>query len=350
MEGYNLAVVDLHTQRMMAIGGTFEYVLPGARVIWLDDDRLLVAHHAGLFGGPSAEEEPASAAVIKIWRMVEPPDELLELERQVAVPARPGSLVAGLRQIDPQRVAFALLNPDVGPYQGGGLYLFNLSTNEARRLRSLTPMGQWDDTATARRFPEDLHWLPDGSGLLIHDAAQQAVLFAPAAGNTISEIGHLLGPNACCFTWVEPAASTPLAEIEPTAQITVPDVYAGDYHYRVYFSTAIWRLEQHVISEKVYPELVHLTIDGCRMGLREGARGLSPNAITVEKRLAGLTWSSSHEPLSNYPNYFIYTTHQPDKGISFLIRVETPMAATDEVKATCQAAAEAVLDTFTLVE
>lgn len=115
--------------------------------------------------------------------------------------------MAGLRQIDPQRVAFALLNPDVGANQGGGLYLFDLTTNEAHRLRSLTPLGQWDGAATARHFPEEVNWAPDASGLLIHDVAQQTVLFAPAVGSTIFEIGHLLGQEAGCFTWVALSAS-----------------------------------------------------------------------------------------------------------------------------------------------
>lgn len=143
---------------------------------------------------------------------------------------------------------------------------------------------------------------------------------------------------------------SPLTKIGQTAQVTVPDVYGGDYHFQVQFSTDEWRLEQRDLYKQIYPELIHLTIDGCRMGLREGARGLSPSAITVKKTLAGLTWGRTQEPESKYPNYFIYTTHQPDKGISFLIRVETPVDGTDEVEAACQAAAEAVLDTFTLLE
>lgn len=146
------------------------------------------------------------------------------------------------------------------------------------------------------------------------------------------------------------AFSSPLPMIEPTVQLTVPDVYTGAYPYTITYPSTTWRLETIQKTESFSsPELVHHAIDGCRIILRDLARGLAPGAIIVEKRLGGVTWSVANEP-EYTPNEFTYAFSPPELGIAYIIRLETPLEASDEVKAACQLAAEAVLDTFSRVD
>jgi hypothetical protein len=143
---------------------------------------------------------------------------------------------------------------------------------------------------------------------------------------------------------------SPVVEIRPTSQIIVADAYTGAYHYRFTYPTEEWSVEMTKWpGGSDAPELVHRTIENCRMRLRDGARDSSSDQIVVEKPFAGIPWFIVHEP-QYYPNDFTYVLPQPDKGISFFIRVEVPEGATDEVKAACQLAAEAVMDTFSLVQ
>jgi hypothetical protein len=142
------------------------------------------------------------------------------------------------------------------------------------------------------------------------------------------------------------AFSSPLPMVEPTVQLTVPDVYTGAYPYTITYLATTWRLETIQKTEHFSsPELVHHAIDGCRIILRDLPQGLTPGAIIGEKRLGGVTWSMANEP-HHTPNEFTYAFSPPELGISYIIRLETPPEASDEVKAACQLAAEAVLDTF----
>ena len=141
--------------------------------------------------------------------------------------------------------------------------------------------------------------------------------------------------------------SSPLTEVGQTAQVTVPDAYTGAYHYQVTYPTEEWRLETtETRGGPDYPELEHLAITGCRMYLREGPRGLQHYGETI---LAGNSWNL-YIVGEIYPNHLVYSLPQDDKGMSFIIGLDWPPDASDEVKAACQAAAEAVLDTFTLVD
>ena len=97
------------------------------------------------------------------------------------------------------------------------------------------------------------------------------------------------------------------------------------------------------------PELLYLAIEGCRMILRDGARGQTPDVTVFEKILAGLSWFVSREPQFQ-SNVATYTLPQPDKGISFFITLVWPEAASEEFIASCQAAAEEVITTFSQVE
>lgn len=143
--------------------------------------------------------------------------------------------------------------------------------------------------------------------------------------------------------------SSPLVNvnIETTEQYTVPDAYTGAYHYRITYPTAAWRVEGvEELEGYESPRLKYLAIDDCLLHLRDGPRGTAPDAVVIEQQIAGLTWGVTR----GGELYVFYTLYQPDKGISFFIRLELPVEAPDEVKAACQAAAEAVLDTFTLLE
>jgi hypothetical protein len=142
-------------------------------------------------------------------------------------------------------------------------------------------------------------------------------------------------------------ANIEATEIEVTEQYTVPDAYTGAYHYRITYPTATWRVEVvEELGDYESPRLKHLAIDGCLLHLRDGPRGTAPDAVVIEKQIAGLTWGVTR----GGELYLFYTLYLPDKGISFFIRLELPREASGEVKTACQAAAEAVLDTFTLLE
>ena len=138
-----------------------------------------------------------------------------------------------------------------------------------------------------------------------------------------------------------------VAIVDQTAQLTVPDAYTGAYHYLITYPTAAWRVA--VVEElEGYesPRLYHRAIDGCLLHLRDGPRGTAPDAVVIEQQYAGLTWGVTR----GGELYVFYTLYQPDKGISFFIRLELPREAPGDVKAACQDAAEAVINTFTLLE
>ncbi len=144
-----------------------------------------------------------------------------------------------------------------------------------------------------------------------------------------------------------PVSESPLVEIDTTEQIIVADAYERKYHYKFIYSTEEWRITQEDGSEN--PQLVHIALEGCNMNLRDGARGQSPDAIVIKKLLAGLSWFVSSEPQFR-PNASTYGLPQLDKGISFFITLVWPEEASEEFIAACQAAAEVVLNTFSLVE
>jgi hypothetical protein len=144
-----------------------------------------------------------------------------------------------------------------------------------------------------------------------------------------------------------PAPASPLptpTAPESATQIIVPDAYTGALYYALTYSPQAWRLEEVEQFEQIFPELIHLTIDGCRLHLRDGARGQSPDTPVIQKMLAGRTWG-----VADMGANLVYTSAQLDKGIAFIIRAEVPSMLAGELQKPCQLAAEAVIDTFALV-
>jgi hypothetical protein len=141
--------------------------------------------------------------------------------------------------------------------------------------------------------------------------------------------------------------SSPIARIEPTTQLTIPDVYQGISSYTISYPIETWR--QETTESPYFPKLGHLTIDGCRINLRGVPGDGTPGAIMIERQLGDIIWSMRNAPQVT-PNIFTYVFTSPDLGIGYIIRLETPEEASEEVKASCQTAAEVVLNTFSLVE
>jgi hypothetical protein len=98
-----------------------------------------------------------------------------------------------------------------------------------------------------------------------------------------------------------------------------------------------------------YPELIHGELEGCRLYLRDGARGQLPDAVIIEKHLAQRMWHVINEPSGHHPNHFTYGTHQPDAGLPFIMRLSLPLDGTVDEQQACQLAGEQVIDTFRLV-
>jgi hypothetical protein len=137
-----------------------------------------------------------------------------------------------------------------------------------------------------------------------------------------------------------PVSESPLAEIDTTEQIIVTDAYERMYHYQFAYSPEEWQLKMDAWHDgSAAPELLHRAMEGCRMILRDGARGQSTGVIMVEKTLAGLAWFVYSQPQFQ-PNVATYTLPQPDKGLSFFITLVWPEEASEEFIAACQAAAE----------
>lgn len=143
---------------------------------------------------------------------------------------------------------------------------------------------------------------------------------------------------------------SPLPSAKNEAQYIVPDAYTGAHHYRITYVPEEWRVELPGKSGNPNtPELAHLKIEGCRLYLREGARD-SPAGVTVhEVSLGGYTWGVYNVGAS-YPNHAVYILYQPDKGISFIIGLDWPRHASNDIQQTCRLAAETVLDTFFILD
>lgn len=161
-------------------------------------------------------------------------------------------------------------------------------------------------------------------------------------------------PNVSNLQNCQLAAETVLATMvifeTPTEQIIVADAYERMYHYQFAYSPQEWQLEMDAWHDgSAAPELLHLAMEGCRMILRDGARGQSTDVTVFEKILGGLSWFVSREPQFQ-PNVATYILPQPDKGIAFFVRLTWPEEASEEIIAACQAAAEEVITTFSQVE
>jgi hypothetical protein len=113
--------------------------------------------------------------------------------------------------------------------------------------------------------------------------------------------------------------------------------YQGSRRFRVTYPTADWQLQG--------TELTHQTIANCMLLLVPGASGV-PGLVSEEQtELAGKSWQTrffSTAGLMSYNWAFETNTY------SFHVRV-LPDSSLESI-APCRSAAEAVLDTFEMVE
>lgn len=130
-------------------------------------------------------------------------------------------------------------------------------------------------------------------------------------------------------------------------QYTVADPYAGTHRYQITYTTGEWRVDTTETRDgPEHPELEHLSIEGCRLYLREGPRGLP---LIGETTLAGYRWQV-YEVGEKYPNHIVYSLDQPDKSIAFIIGLDWPHQASNDTQEACRLAAEAVLDSVVVLD
>lgn len=150
-----------------------------------------------------------------------------------------------------------------------------------------------------------------------------------------------------------PAATmgTPTAAIAPTPETSDHSSYLGDNVYNVSqwfwltYPDAIWTIEPSPDSgygQAVF-RLVHHSIAGCIMGLREGPRQYDSGHLT---RLGNQDWAVFDFKTDDLDLWVYSTEVEGWEGTSAFFDLRFPLHAADDVRRACQADAEAVLATF----
>ena len=141
------------------------------------------------------------------------------------------------------------------------------------------------------------------------------------------------------------------ATIPPASETLGYSSFLGENAYNVSrwfyltYSNATWAIEPSPESGYGQPEfrLVHRTIPGCILGLREGPRHL---AFSHSTKLASHDWGV-YELKTDDLDIWSYTTWVEGwKDTPFIFDLRFPLHAADDVRQACQADAEAVLATF----
>lgn len=94
------------------------------------------------------------------------------------------------------------------------------------------------------------------------------------------------------------------------------------------------------------PVLYHRRITGCRLNLREGARGWPEPDIRESVRLAGHEWSRQTHTTANGGRYVLYYVEVEDLPFFFAVIHQDPLPEDQTVQ--CLEDGEAVLDTLQL--
>ena len=150
-----------------------------------------------------------------------------------------------------------------------------------------------------------------------------------------------------------PAATmgAPTAAIAPTPEPSGHSSYLGENIYNVSqwfwltYPDAIWTIEPSPESGYGQPvfRLVHHSIAGCILGLREGPRQYDSGHLT---RLGNQDWAV-YDFKTDDLDLWVYSTEVEGwEGTSTFFNLRFPLHVADDVRQTCQADAEAVLATF----
>jgi hypothetical protein len=136
----------------------------------------------------------------EIWRV----DQDSALVRDLSFPIKdidPGNLARCPAQLANGKLAFALLNTSVADYRGRGLYWVDLQRLAPQKVNGLPPAG-------SDNFNVDIFWSPDSVGALLHDKDNGAILYVPADGSPLYDLGPVMS-EAYGFTWLEMLKTEP---------------------------------------------------------------------------------------------------------------------------------------------
>ena len=135
------------------------------------------------------------------------------------------------------------------------------------------------------------------------------------------------------------AAESPLVSDVPTASYRGPDPYNFGFEYELVYLPAQWIYTATGNGEEA---LVHQQIDDCRLSLSSGPMGVI--GFVKDETLAGREWSAAQ--LGDQAVSYVL----PYDRISFIYDLMLPAPIERRAAQNCMAAAEVVLDTFTIVD
>lgn len=163
---------------------------------------------------------------------------------------------------------------------------------------------------------------------------------APDAPITVTTV-----PPASAATMGKPTAIAPTPEPSGNSSYLGENIYNVSQWFWLTYPDAIWTIEPSPDSGYGQPvfRLVHHSIAGCILGLREGPRQYDFSHST---RLGNQDWAV-YEVETDTLDIWIYMTGVEDwEGTSAFFDLRFPLHAADDVRRACQADAEAVLATF----
>lgn len=198
IEGGSLTVLDTQTGHIAGIPDTWEYGIPGARVGWIKNDRLVVLKPGDLTASKSF------VAVGRIWKMDPSQDGLLVMEQSFPIndidpaflPFAPAETSTGL-------LVFAVFPvPDVSSLSSrqwdGGIYSFDPNSQELKKLNVLP------NYVEEMLDESQLVWLPDESGVMITNwiVTGKQFIYIPSNGGLLYDLAPVVSDKARNFVWL----------------------------------------------------------------------------------------------------------------------------------------------------
>ncbi len=185
-EGGKQVVVEVATGAVIDVPDSSEYVNPGPRLAWLNDDRLLAVRGSGSF---SSRPDP----LLEIWRVDWNSNQFI-LDMTIPLTVEGSSLPREPYQLSDGRLAFAIYNNSGADTQSRGIYTADAQTLSYQKLNSLPPYENYYSTF--------ITWEANGSGAIFQDSEVRYLLYIPTDGSVIYDLLSVFSENACCFTWL----------------------------------------------------------------------------------------------------------------------------------------------------
>jgi LysM domain len=187
-EGSSQGILDTITRHVLVIPRSGEYVIPGPRLAWMNDDRLFV-----VWPKPEGAIEATSAA--EIWH-IDSANVTLIRDSSIPLSIQRDNFPMAPMQLEDGRVVFAVLNMDNANYLDRGLYVFDPNDLSIQKTNGLPPFG-------GATFGIEISWSPDGAGAVVHDLDSGQLLFVLTDGTPLYNLQSAITGYACCFAWIK---------------------------------------------------------------------------------------------------------------------------------------------------